>query len=57
MGIDDMERDQIIEKILPPENAYLKAITEDSENFIPEEEKELIYHSINDTTIIVNRTI
>jgi len=39
--IKKKDYEQIIEKILPPENAYLKAITEDSENFIPEEEKEV----------------
>ena len=39
--IKKKDYEQIIEKILPPENAFLKAISDDSESYIPEEEKEI----------------
>ncbi len=38
--IKKKDYETLIEKILPPENAYLKAISEDDESFIPVEDRE-----------------
>jgi type IV pilus assembly protein PilB len=36
--IKKKDYEQLIEKILPPENVFLKAISDESENYIPDEE-------------------
>jgi type IV pilus assembly protein PilB len=38
--IKKKDYETLVEKILPPENLYLKAISDDDENFIPPEDKE-----------------
>ena len=38
--IKKKDYESLIEKILPPENVYLKAISDDDESFIPAEDKE-----------------
>lgn len=38
--IKKKDYDQLIEKLFPPENEFLKNISEDTENFIPPEERE-----------------
>ena len=38
--IKKKDYESLIEKILPPENVYLKAISDDDESFIPTEDKE-----------------